>query len=57
MALKTTDIVCNEKTLDVWLTNPKEFIPGTKMPFAGLKDPQERADMIAYLKEATKQGD
>ena len=57
MALKTTDIVCNEKTLDVWLTNPKEFIPGTKMPFAGLKDPKERADMIAYLKEATKQGD
>ena len=56
-ALRAVDIVWNEKTLDVWLTNPKEFVPGTKMGFAGLKDPQERADLIAYLKEATKEGD
>ena len=56
-ALKATDIIWNEETLDVWLTNPEEFVPGTKMPFAGLKDPQDRADVIAYLKGATKQGD
>jgi len=35
--------------LDKWLTNPKAFIPGTKMSFAGLTDVQQRADVIAYL--------
>lgn len=33
------------------LYNPREFIPGTKMSFAGLKNDQERADVIAYLRE------
>lgn len=32
-----------------WLKNPRQFAPGTKMTFAGLSDPQERADVIAYL--------
>lgn len=35
--------------LDVWLTNPKAFAPGTSMGFAGLPDPLDRADVIAYL--------
>ena len=32
-----------------YLENPAKFIPGTKMVFAGLKSPAERADLIAYL--------
>ena len=32
-----------------WIKNPKAFIPGDKMAFAGVKDPQERANIIAYL--------
>ena len=36
-------------TLDIYLENPKKFMPGNKMAFAGLKKAQERADLIAYL--------
>ena len=36
-------------TMSDWLANPKKFAPGTKMTFAGLGDPQERANVIAFL--------
>jgi cytochrome c len=40
-------------SLDAFLTNPKEFAPGTKMAFAGVKKNEERADLIAYLRSIT----
>nr|WP_294517043.1 cytochrome c family protein [uncultured Rhodopila sp.] len=36
--------------LNKWLTKPAAYAPGTKMTFAGVKDPKERADIIAYLR-------
>lgn len=42
-----------EDTLWVYLNDPKKYIPGTKMVFAGIKKEKERSDLIAFLKEAT----
>ena len=36
--------------LDHFLTKPKDFVPGTKMAFAGLKKPEDRAELILYLR-------
>lgn len=52
-AVKNSDITWNEKFLWEWVGNPKKFIPGTKMVFAGLKKDAERADLIEYMKKAT----
>lgn len=37
------------QSMNAWLTSPRTFAPGTKMTFAGLGNPQERADLMAYL--------
>jgi cytochrome c len=37
------------KNLSDWLHNPKKFAPGTKMTFAGLSNPEERANLIAWM--------
>jgi cytochrome c len=37
--------------LFAFLANPKEFVPGTKMAFAGLPKPEDRANLIAYLQQ------
>ncbi|XP_052153657.1 cytochrome c-like [Oryza glaberrima] len=52
-ANKNMAVVWEEGTLYNYLLNPKKYIPGTKMVFPGLKKPQERTDLIAYLKEST----
>lgn len=36
--------------LNSWLTNPMQYAPGTRMAFAGIRDPKVRADVIAYLR-------
>lgn len=41
----------NWDNLSKWLTSPRNFAPGTKMTFAGLSNPQDRANVIAFLNE------
>jgi cytochrome c len=44
------NIIWDSETLDLFLTKPRDYIPKTKMSFAGLKKAQDRADVIAFLK-------
>uniref|UniRef100_A0A0B6ZI91 Cytochrome c domain-containing protein n=1 Tax=Arion vulgaris TaxID=1028688 RepID=A0A0B6ZI91_9EUPU len=53
-ANKSKGITWTRDTLFEYLENPKKFIPGTKMIFAGLKNEKERVNLIAYLESATK---
>ena len=47
--MKTKGGVWDRESVNQFLTKPKDFIPGTKMAFAGLKKAQDRADMILFL--------
>jgi cytochrome c len=48
-ANKGSGIVWNNEKLFQYLEAPQRIVPGTKMTYTGLKDPQKRADVIAYL--------
>jgi cytochrome c len=47
--LKAANWTWDATRLDKWITDPKAVLPGTKMTFAGMKDPKDRTDTIAYL--------
>jgi cytochrome c len=48
-ANKKSDVKWTPEVLDKYLVDPRKFMPGTNMAFAGLKKDNERADLIAYL--------
>jgi len=50
-ANKNSGDVWDAQTLDTYLADPRKFMPGTKMVFAGLKTPEDRKALIEYLKE------
>jgi cytochrome c len=50
-ALTESGLVWDAASLDQWITNPSAMVPGTTMVFAGIKDPEQRANLIAYLQE------
>jgi len=51
-AMKRANWVWNRQTLDRFLADPLKAVPGTTMGYAGVKDRQERADLIAYIEQA-----
>lgn len=51
-AMKNSKITWNDKTLDRFLAKPLAMVPGSTMTYDGVPDPNERADLIAYLKRA-----
>lgn len=51
-AMKASKIVWNAATLDRFLAGPLKLVPGSTMTYDGIADPNERADLIAYLKHA-----
>lgn len=52
-AVKQSGVTWTENTLDKWLIKPQGFIPGAKM-FYHLANPQDRADVIQFLKDKAK---
>lgn len=55
-ALKSSHLVWNDQTLDNWIKDPQSVIAGNQMTFPGIKDDRQRADLLAFLREATGPG-
>lgn len=55
-AMRESAVVWDERSLDVFLEAPMQAVPGTSMGYAGVKGQGERADLIAWLREATRPG-
>ena len=53
-AMKKSGIAWSPQTLDTFIADPQKEVPGNRMPFAGMPDAGDRADLIAYLQKATK---
>ncbi len=53
-AMKESGIVWDGETISAYMADPKGYIPKNRMAFPGLKKEADRADLIAYLEEATK---
>ena len=53
-ALKNSGITWDATTINTWITKPAAMVPGTKMAFLGVANPAVRANIIAYLEQATK---
>jgi cytochrome c len=54
-AMKNSGITWDEVALNEYITDPKAKVPGNKMVFPGVKKDEDRANLIAYLKQATAQ--
>ncbi len=52
-AMKKAGITWDEASIEKYIANPQEFVPGNKMAYLGVPKPEVRANIIAFLKEAT----
>lgn len=48
-ALEEADFVWSPAELEEWLANPRTYLPGNRMSFAGLREASDRHDLIAWL--------
>jgi len=55
-ALKSSGIIWADNSLDAYIEDPQTFIPENEMTFRGIKEAQVRADLLAFLKDATQPG-
>jgi cytochrome c len=55
-ANKNSGITWDDASFAEYIANPREKMPGTKMAYAGLKDPKRIENLIAYLKQFDKDG-
>ena len=53
-AMKRSGIAWTAETLDKYVADPQAFIPANRMPYAGMADAGDRADLLAYLLKATR---
>jgi cytochrome c len=53
-AIKRSGIVWTPETLDKFITDPQALVPGNRMPYAGMANAADRADLIAYLTKASQ---
>ena len=53
-AMRNSGMTWTAETLNTFIADPQKSIPGNRMAYAGLTDPTDRADLVAYLLKATK---
>ena len=53
-AIKRSGIVWTPEALDKFITDPQALVPGNRMPYAGMANATDRADLIAYLTKASQ---
>jgi cytochrome c len=53
-AMKNSGVVWNDRTLAEYLRDPQAFVPGDKMGFPGIRNPEEIKNLLAYLQKATE---
>jgi cytochrome c len=53
-AMKRSGISWTPETLDKFITDPQAAVPANRMPYAGMANPNDRADLIAYLQKMSK---
>src|SRR5262245_30828599 len=53
-AMKRSGIFWTPETLDKFIADPQALVPANRMPYAGMANPSDRADLIAYLAKMSK---